>query len=124
MSKLGSSAIASLFLASCAPQAAEDPSAPAEYIYMAPPDWTGDYKLDVKKRFCSITDKTGQEFNVASNGTDLGNGMIASRDKRDCYIRDSEGMQCNWNTSEKIEWCRMSNPAYGAYQNAKHNAHF
>lgn len=117
-------AIVALFAAACSPQQAQDPAAPARYLEVSPPDWTASLTLNVRKRSCTITNAAGESFRIARSGTDIGGGLIATRDKNDCYVRDESGVQCNWNRAERIDWCRMENPQYNAYLTARSNLKF
>lgn len=102
--------LSSLFLSACS-----DPNRPAEFIDVPTPDWTQDIEdIQVSKRYCAIQ-FNGEVFRITYADTDIGDGLTATRDRYDCYVTDQKGVQCNWNTGEQIQWCRVPNPAYAEY---------
>lgn len=89
---------------------ASGPERPPELVQVDAPAWTKDLTLDVGKRSCTIT-KAGKTFMVASTGTDIGDGLTARRDRNDCYVKDQNNVQCNWDRIERNNWCKAPNPA-------------
>ncbi len=81
-------------------------------------------RVDVRKRSAYVFNASGQKMKVSRTGTDIGNGLMATRDRRDLYVQDAQGVKCNWNSAERLDWCRMPNPARAAYLNAQANLRF
>lgn len=116
-------AAGALALSACeSPQ--RDNGAPAQYITAPVPAWAAGMRVDVRKSRAYVFNAAGQKVRISRSGTVLDNRLVATRDRRDLYVRDSDGVQCNWNAAERLEWCRMPNPAYGAYLNARANFRF
>lgn len=118
-------ACAALFaLNACAQQPQQDASAPSQYVEAPVPAWAQTLRVNVKTRRAYVQAASGEMISVSRNGTDIGNGLTATRDKADLYVRDSNGVQCNWNRREALHWCRERNQAYNLYLNAKANLRF
>ena len=93
-----------------------DPNAPPRTVEVDAPEWTNRLELSVSKRSCRITNSLGQEFLVSRSGTEIGDGLTASRSRRRCHVQDNNGTTCTWNRSERITSCHRENPAYRDYQ--------
>lgn len=96
-----------------------DLDAPSTTREAAPPEWTKHVTVDVRKRGADVINAHGVEFRVYSSGTYIGDGLTARRTKRTLYIRDQNGVECRWNSSETLCGCTERNPAYDAYMKAK-----
>ena len=106
-------AMTAMFVAACTPS---DPNMPARYVDVPAPEWVNSLRdIRVSKTSAYVTNAQGQRFKVTRSGTDIGNGLTATRDAYDLYITDKNGVKCNWNSAERLEWCRKPNPAYQEY---------
>ncbi len=110
MKKAFAASLLALFTASCG-----DPNQPPRYLDVAPPEWTATLQMNVKKRSCYITTPTGDTLRIGRSATDIGNGLTATRSKRNCTVSDQYNVSCRWNQSERLKWCVTPNPAYAAY---------
>lgn len=118
-------ALAAIFsLNACAQQPQQDASAPSQYVEALVPAWAQTLRVNVKARRAYVQASGGEMISVSRNGTDIGNGLTATRDKGDLYVRDGNGIQCNWNRRQALDWCRERNQAYNMYLNAKANLRF
>jgi hypothetical protein len=91
------------------------PAAPSPYVDVPAPAWAQTVQVErVSKHSAVVKNSAGQSVRVARSGTDIGNGLTATRDMWDLYVQDGQGVKCNWNSGERLEWCRMPNPAYTA----------
>ena len=113
---LALTALSALFFAACVKQ---DPNEPPRYVDVPPPQWVNTVKvLRVSKGSARVQNSLGQVFSVRRSGTDIGGGLLATRDSYDLYIQDKDGVKCNWNSAEHLDWCRKTNPAYEQYHRA------
>lgn len=94
----------------------KDPNEPSAYLDTPTPDWAKKVNVvKVSKHSAIIRNSEGMEIRVERTGTDIGNGLIATRDQYDLYVQDEDGIKCNWNAAEMLEWSRKPNPAYKEY---------
>lgn len=103
-------------LASCCEK--PDPNMPSPYINVAPPEWTESLQVNVRKHGADVINAQGESFKIERSGTDIGGGLTAWRDQYDLYIRDTNGVECNWDSGEHLDYSRKTNPAYTAYMDS------
>jgi hypothetical protein len=116
MKKLHEALIPLVFLFT---SACSDPNAPPSEMSVAPPEWAHNLQgISVNKRSAYVNDSEGHKIRVEQSGTDIGNGLIATRDKWDLYVTDGQGVKCNWNSYEELKGCTQPNPAYQTYINS------
>lgn len=108
--KLAASLTGLFLLSAC------DFDAPPRNIEVEAPAWTESVDVNhVSKHSASIRNEFGERVRVSRPGTDLGNGLTATRDFWDLYVTDQNGVTCNWNSGERLERCWKPNPAYQQY---------
>ena len=73
-----------------------------------PPKWVKTLTINlVSDRRCNIINAKGESLFIERDGTDIGGGLTASRNKRNCYVTDQKGIRCAWGLSETLRSCRQ-----------------
>ncbi|PZP55889.1 MAG: hypothetical protein DI586_05410 [Micavibrio aeruginosavorus] len=77
-----------------------------EYDEVPPPEWTKTIKAEVVAKYaCKLTNAKGETFDIAREGTDIGDGLIATRRRYRCWVTDKKGVRCRYNRAEALSAC-------------------
>lgn len=76
---------------------------------VTPPEWTKQIQVtNVAKYLCKIKNAKGVEFDIARDGTDIGDGLIATRRRYRCWVTDPQGIRCRYNRAQNLSACMDS----------------